>query len=184
MAHLASLRIVGANGQPFPGDSLKDTNKKLDLNEILCCTYTAQRAGDAAQGRHASGMKVIPVLVQKHLGACTPRVLEAMRIGEKLKKVTIYFYRTQKDAGLDEAYYKITLENAFITKHRIFTGLPAQEGSQVTAKPISDYDSQECEEIEFAYSKVTSEYVQGTHKDGPGNQQAAWDWTQTQVAGP
>ena len=182
MAILASLRIVGADGKPFPGDSLKDTNKKLDLNEILHCTYTAQRAGDAANGRHAAGMKVIPVLVQKHLGSATPRVLEAMRIGEKLKKVTLYFYRTQKDKGLDEVYFKITLEDAFITKHRIFTGLAQQEGSQVTAKPISEYDSQECEEIEFAYSKLTKEYVQGTHKHLAGNQQATWDWKQTQEA--
>ena len=179
MAYTAAIVIVGDDGNPFPGDSLKATNANKDINDVLSVSFTVQRSTDAAKGAFTTELKNLPVIVQKELGAATPRVLASMRQNETLKEVQVRFYRAPKGNGSVEEYYRITLHDARINKHRIFTGRAGQEGSQISAKPISEFDSNECEEIEFSYAILTEDYYQGSHKDGPGNQTAVWKWKDT-----
>ena len=109
-----SMTVTGNNNTQFKGD---DNGRTSGVISVLAYQYELQNTmtiGSATGGGGAGKAVHKPVTVTHLVGGSSPQFLFAAATGERLDKVQIDFFRTDK-AGKDINYYRVTLSHAFVT---------------------------------------------------------------------
>ena len=109
-----SMTVTDKNGVQFKGD---DNGRAAGVISVLAYQYELQNTmtiGSATGGAGAGKAVHKPVTITHLLGGSSPQFLFAAATGERLDKVQIDFFRTDK-AGKDINYYRVTFSHAFVT---------------------------------------------------------------------
>ncbi|MDB5990454.1 MAG: Hcp protein [Herbaspirillum sp.] len=99
-----------------------------------------------------TGQRVhLPMTLTKEIDKASPLLLQALTTGEKMKNVTLTYYRSSLK-GEDEKYYTVTLGNAIITSIR--TWMPDR-------LLVANETLGHMEDVSFAYSSIKWTYLDG-----------------------
>lgn len=120
-------------------------------DEILVQSFSQEVtvARDAYAGGAAGARNNRPVRITKEVDKCTPRLHEALSRNERLIKVEFTFFRASA-SGVQELFFKITLEDAFISMVRDRLAEGDDPGS-VRFPMIED--------VEIVFRRITREHL-------------------------
>jgi type VI secretion system secreted protein Hcp len=95
---------------------------------------------DAASGLPTGERQHKPITITKVIDQATPLLYQALAVNEKLYNVSITFYRKTDLSAVEEAFFEIRLEDAYIASIQNY--VPRAE------------DAIPMEEVSFTYTKI------------------------------
>ena len=145
MAMTSYLKVEGNDQGEIKGDCPQEGREDLIL--VYSIDHTVEIPRDTHTGL-ATGQRIHkPLQVIKHKDKASPGLFQACCTGEQCK-VELKFFRIT-DAGKEEHYFTIKLEEAIIVEMREYNPLTFLEEN----KPYKDMES-----ILFTYSKIIWTY--------------------------
>jgi len=147
MAMTSYLSLTGNNQGDIQGDCRQAGREDTIL--VYDVQHTIEIPRDTHTGLPTGQRIHHPLTITKHFDNASPKLKQACTSGEKFSMVQLDFYRIN-EAGKEELYYQIKLENAIIVSIRDYkpmTFIPEN-------KPYHDM-----EEVSFTYSKIIWAHV-------------------------
>ncbi|HME84143.1 MAG TPA: type VI secretion system tube protein TssD [Roseiarcus sp.] len=146
---MATIAYLTARGEK-QGDIKGDVTAKGREGSIalISVSYQVESPVDPATG-HVTGKRIHkPVTIVKVIDQATPKLVEALVTNEVLTSVKIEFWRPAPEAAAP--YFIMTLTNALVTNVTLSSSSDEHEQQP---------DTQELEEIEFTYQKITMNWT-------------------------
>ncbi|WP_072166246.1 type VI secretion system tube protein TssD [Erwinia sp. Leaf53] len=112
MSNPAHIWLTDENGSPIVGGCLMPA--RLGSIEIKSLTHNVSIPVDPSWGKLTSTRVHAPIVIQKEFDRTTPVLFRALCEGRTLKSATIKLYQII-DAGIEEEYFNILLENVKVT---------------------------------------------------------------------
>lgn len=108
------VKVVGMKQGTFKGDGL---TTKAHLDQMLASTfdYGLVSPRDPASGQATGKRQHKPVVITKEWGPSMPQFLQAAATNERLTKVTMEFWDTDR-TGVQRLHFVVTLTNASISE--------------------------------------------------------------------
>ena len=132
------VKVVGIKQGTFKGDGLT-TRGHLDQMLATTFDYGLVSPRDPATGQASGKRQHKPVVITKEWGPSMPQFLTAAATNERLTKVTMEFWDTDR-TGVQRLHFVVTLTNASV--------------SEVKQQLASDLLT---EELSFTFQKITVE---------------------------
>jgi len=132
-------------------DSVGNIYQEAHEDEILVEAYSHEiTVPTDVQSGQTSGQRMHkPMVITKVFDKSSPLLAQALTSGEKMTKCELIFYRTSMD-GVQEQYYKVSLEDAVITNIRSY--MPnCQDPGMAHFTHL--------EEVAFTYRMITWEHL-------------------------
>lgn len=132
-------------------DSIGNIYQEAHEDEILVEAYSHEIAvpTDVQSGMTSGQRMHKPMVITKVFDKSSPLLAQALCTGEKMTKCELKFYRTSMD-GVQEEYYKISLEDAVINNIRPYMPNCQDPG-------MSHFTH--LEDVSFTYRMITWEHV-------------------------
>jgi len=123
-------------------------------DEVLLLSFSQEVtvARDAYAGGAAGARNNKPIRFTKEVDKCTPRLHDALARNERLTKVEITFFRINA-AGVQEGFFKVTLEDAYLAMVRDRMAEGDDPGS--VRFPM-------VEDVEIVFRRITREHLIGS----------------------
>jgi len=137
---------VEAEVQTYRPESTK--SGYTDKTEVLGYEFMVKKDLDRSTGMAAGKRQYQPVTLWKVSGASSPQLFQSSATNERIKKLTLEFYRPDEVYKQMELSFSMEFENVNIVSYKQMMGVP-EEGS-FKAKGTGLYD-----EIQFTFEKVT-----------------------------
>ena len=123
----------------------------------LSFQYAIEAPHDPATGQTTGKRHHSAITVVKEWGAATPQLFQALVANETLPKVIFEFFQTSRATGKEEAFYRVTLDNAAVSSIKQYTGA-ATEASSVKHSTYGA-SSNELEAVSFTFQKILVEHL-------------------------
>jgi type VI secretion system secreted protein Hcp len=124
----------------------------------LSFQYAIEAPHDPATGQATGKRHHSAITVVKEWGAATPQLFQALVTNETLPKVIFEFFQISRGTGKEEAFYRVTLENAAVSSIKQYTGAAATEASS-SRHSAPGASSNELEAISFTFTKILVEHL-------------------------
>jgi type VI secretion system secreted protein Hcp len=137
------LTLEGENQGPIEGDCEQSGREKTIL--VYALDHKVEIPRDTHTGLPTGQRIHHPITITKHIDPASPLIYQACCTGEHLKKFELDFYHINPQ-GLEELYYKISLEDSIIVTVEAYYPETFLEAN----KPYLHM-----ERVSFTYSKIT-----------------------------
>ena len=112
MSNPAYLFLTDENGSPMVGPCL--VSGREGAIELKSFTHNVNIPVDGNTGKLTGTRIHMPVMFQKEFDRVTPLLFRTLSMGKTLQSATIKMYQINQ-AGLEQEYFNILLENVKIT---------------------------------------------------------------------
>ena len=112
MSNPAYLFLTDENGSPVVGPCL--VSEREGAIELKSLTHNVNIPVDRNTGKLTGTRIHMPIMFQKEFDRVTPLLFRALSTGRTLQSATIKMYQIN-EAGLEQEYFNIHLENVKIT---------------------------------------------------------------------
>lgn len=112
MSNPAYLFLTDENGSPVVGPCL--VSEREGAIELKSLTHNVNIPVDGNTGKLTGTRIHMPIMFQKEFDRVTPLLFRALSMGRTLQSATIKMYQIN-EAGLEQEYFNIHLENVKIT---------------------------------------------------------------------
>lgn len=125
----------------------------------LSFQYAIEAPHDPASGQPSGKRHHSAITVVKEWGAATPQLFQALVANETLKKVVFEFFQVSKATGKEEAFYRVTLDDATVSAIKQYTGAATESSSSSAKHSTYGASSNELEAVSFTFQKILVEHL-------------------------